>query len=267
MREDLSELLELAKYAAGLAAAVHLRGTGAAGFKVDTKSSTGDLVTEVDREAERELVAALRAARPNDEIVGEEGADFSGSSGVRWILDPLDGTTNFVHRYPAHSVAVGVELNGRRAIGVVHDTSSNRVYAGVVGEGATCDGKPIKVRDERCLAQALVGTGFLPDGDVRRLQADLLRQVLPRVRDVRRSGCPSLDICGVASGVLDAFYECGLGQWDIAAAAAIAEAAGAKILLLNSSVLPNPLLVVANDKLTPAIVALLVEAGAAEVPL
>ncbi len=94
-----------------------------------------------------------------------------------------------------------------------------------------------------------------------------MRQILPRVRDVRRSGCPSLDICRVASGTLDAFYDCGLGQWDIAAAAAIAEAAGAKILLLNSGVLPNPLLVVANDKLTPAIVALLVETGVAEVPL
>ena len=95
----------------------------------------------------------------------------------------------------------------------------------------------------------------------------MLRQVLPRVRDVRRSGCPSLDICGVAAGTLDAFYEFGLGRWDIAAAAAIAESAGARVLLLNSNVLPNPLLVVANDKLTPAIVSLLVESGAAEAPL
>jgi myo-inositol-1(or 4)-monophosphatase len=99
------------------------------------------------------------------------------------------------------------------------------------------------------------------------VQVDLLRYVLPRIRDVRRSGCPSLDICGVASGMLDAFYECGLGQWDIAAAAAIAEAAGAKILLLNSSVLPNPLLVVANAKLADAVAALLVEASVVEVPL
>jgi myo-inositol-1(or 4)-monophosphatase len=267
MREELSVLLEIAKYAARLAAAVHRRAIEAGEFKVETKRSTSDLVTEIDREAERELVTAIRAARPDDEIIGEEGADFSGSSGVRWILDPLDGTTNFVHQYPAHSVAVGIEIDGRRVIGVVHDTFSNRVYAGIVGEGATCDGKPIKVRDECHLAQALVGTGFLPDADVRRVQADLLRQVLPRVRDVRRSGCPSLDICGVASGILDVFYECGLGQWDIAAAAAIAEAAGAKILLLNSSVLPNPLLVAANATLTPAIVALLVETGVVEAPL
>ena len=267
MREDLSELLEVAKYAAGAAAAVHRSAVEIGDFNVDTKRSTCDLVTEIDRAAEREIVTAIRAVRPDDEIVGEEGADFPGSSGIRWILDPLDGTTNFVHRYPAHSVAIGVEINGQRVLGVVHDTFSNRVYVGVVGEGATCDGRPIEVRKERHLNRALVGTGFLPDAAVRRVQADLLRQVLPRVRDVRRSGCPSLDICGVASGILDAFYECGLGPWDIAAAAAIAEAAGAKILLLDSKVLPNPLLVAANPELSSAMVALLVEAGVAEAPL
>jgi myo-inositol-1(or 4)-monophosphatase len=148
----------------------------------------------------------------------------------------------------------------------VHDTFSNRVYAGVVGEGATCDEKPIAVRNECHLKQALIGTGFLPDADVRRVQADLLGQVLPRVRDIRRSGCPSLDICSVAAGTLDAFYECGLGLWDMTAAAAIAEAAGATILLLNSRVLPNPFLVVANARLTSALVALLVETGAVEAP-
>jgi myo-inositol-1(or 4)-monophosphatase len=265
-REELFVLLELAKRAARRAAAVHRLAAEASVLNVDTKGSAGDLVTEVDREAERELVAAIRAARHDDEIIGEEGANFSGGSGVRWILDPLDGTTNFVHRYPAHSVAVGVEVDGQRMIGVVHDTFGGRVYAGVVGEGATCDEKPIRARDEGDLRRTLVGTGFLPGADVRRLQAELLREVLPRVRDVRRSGCPSLDICGVASGTLDAFYECGLGRWDIAAAAAIAEEAGAQVLLLNSGVLPNPLLVVANAKLTPAIVALLVETGVADAP-
>ena len=266
MNEEVSALFDIAKCAASSAAAVHRRAIGEGGFSVDTKSSTCDLVTGVDREAERELVKAIRAARPNDEIIGEEGANFSGDSGVRWVLDPLDGTTNFIHRYPAHSVAVGVEIDGRRVIGVVHDTFSNRVYAGVVGEGATYDGEPIAVRNESNLRQALVGTGFLPDACVRRLQADLLRQILPNVRDVRRSGCPSLDICGVASGTLDAFYECGLGQWDIAAAAAIAEAAGATVLLLNSKDLPDPFLVVANAKLTTAMVALLVDSGVVEVP-
>ncbi len=261
MREELLELLELAKRAAISAAAVHRREIEAGCFKIQTKSSSSDLATEIDLEAERKLVEVIRAARPNDEIVGEEGANFCGDSGVRWVLDPLDGTTSFVYGYSGHSVAVGIEIDGRRMIGVVHNTFNNRVYSGVVDLGAIYDEKPIAVRDERDLSRALIGTGFLPDPNVRGVQADLLRQILPRVRDVRRSGCPSLDICGVASGVLDAFYECGLGQWDIAAAAAIAEAAGATVLLLNSEVLPNPFLVVANESLAAALVSVFTEIG------
>jgi myo-inositol-1(or 4)-monophosphatase len=264
MEEQLSELLELAKSAARAAADVHRRAIEKGRFEAQTKTSSADLVTAIDREAEQALVAVIRAARPRDEIMGEEGANLRGDSGVRWILDPLDGTTNFVHRYPAHSVAVGIEIGGSRAIGVVHDTFNYRVYAGIVGQGATCDGQRIAVRHEEALARALVGTGFLPNADVRRVQAELLREILPRVRDLRRSGCPSLDICNVASGALDAFYECGLGQWDIAAAVAIAEAAGAIALLLHSVLLPNPVLVVANAKLADALVTALKEAGAIE---
>ncbi len=266
-REELSGLLDVAREAASRAAAVHRRAMIGGEFDVYAKGASYDLVTGVDREAERELVAAIRAARPLDEIVGEEGTRLKGSSGVRWILDPLDGTTNFVHGYPAHSVAVGVEVGGRMAVGVVHDTYGNHVYEGVAGEGATCDGKPVGVRSEYHLEQALVGTGFLPDASVRRLQADLLREILPRVRDVRRSGCPSLDICAVAAGALDAFYECGLGEWDIAAASVIAEAAGATVLTLRSGLLPNPFLVVANARLAHALAALLVENGAVDAQL
>jgi Archaeal fructose-1,6-bisphosphatase and related enzymes of inositol monophosphatase family len=264
MEEQLSELLELAKRAARAAADVHRCAIEKGRFEAQTKASSSDLVTAIDREAEQVLVTVIRAARPQDEIVGEEGANLRGDSGVRWILDPLDGTTNFVHRYPAHSVAVGVEIHGHRTMGVVHDTFNHRVYSGVVGQGATCDGQPLAVRNETELSRALVGTGFLPNAEARRLQADLLRAALPRVRDIRRSGCPSLDICNVASGALDAFYECGLGQWDIAAATAIAEAAGAAVRLLRSALLPNPMLVVANTKLAEALVAALKEAGAIE---
>lgn len=261
MSEELSELLVVAKRAASVAAAVHRSAIEQGVFHLQTKKSTSDLVTEVDREAERKMVEAIHALRPDDSIIAEEGTNVKGDSGVRWIIDPLDGTTNFIHRYPAHATAVGVEINGQRKIGVVQDTFNNRVYAGIVGGAATCDGRAITARDERNLANALVGTGFLPDAEVRRAQADVLRQVLPRVRDIRRSGCPSLDICGVASGILDAFYECGLGQWDIAGAAAIAEAAGARVLLLHSEVLPDPLLLVANRELSGALVTLLEEIG------
>jgi myo-inositol-1(or 4)-monophosphatase len=264
MSGELSALLEIAKRAAGAAAVVHRLFIEAGQFHIHTKASSSDLVTEVDREAERRLVEIIRASRPDDGIVGEEGADIGGESGVRWILDPLDGTTNFVHRYPAHAVAVGVEIDGRRMIGVVHDTFNDRLYAGIVGEGATCDDNPIAVRTEIEMQRALVGTGFLPDAEVRRRQAELLRHILPRVRDIRRSGCPSLDICQVASGALDAFYECGLGPWDIAGASAIAEAAGATVLLLHSEVLPDPFLIVANPQLATLLVDAFTEIGIIE---
>jgi myo-inositol-1(or 4)-monophosphatase len=261
MSEELSELLVIAKRVASVAAAVHRLAMKQDGFQISAKSSPSDLVTEVDREAERKMVEVIRALRPDDSIVGEEGTNFKGGSGVSWIIDPLDGTTNFIHGYPAHAAAVGIEMDGRRKIGVVHDTFNNRVYAGLVGQAATCDGKAISVSDECDLAKALIGTGFLPEAEVRRVQATVLGQILPCVRDIRRTGCPSLDICGVAAGILDGFYECGLGRWDISGAAAIAEAAGATVLLLHSEVLPDPLLLVANAQLSSRLLSVLEESG------
>ena len=120
-KEELSELLEIAKHAATVGAAIHRRALDTL-IEAKTKSSSSDLVTKVDREAELALVTAIRAARPNDSMIVEEGTAINGNSGVRWIIDPLDGTTNFVHRYPFHSVAVGVEIDGQNVIGVVHDT-------------------------------------------------------------------------------------------------------------------------------------------------
>lgn len=260
MNQELSELLELAKHAAAAGAAVHRQAIAAGRLSIETKASAADLVTEIDRASEQQIVSVIRAARPNDGILGEEGTNDVGSTGIRWILDPLDGTTNFVHRYPAHAVAVGVEIAGHRTLGVVQDTFSQRVYAGIVGQGATCDEQPIVVRQESRLTQALVGTGFLPIVAVRHKQAEVLGEILPLVRDIRRSGCPALDICHVAAGALDAFYEFGLGPWDIAAAAAIAEAAGATVHLLHSDVLPDPLLIVANASLAAALIRAFTEA-------
>ncbi len=261
MLEKLDELLSIAKQAAQTAATVHCR-MRRDSLSVHTKSSSIDLVTEIDRESEREIVAAIHSARPDDAILGEEGTNIVGSSGICWIIDPLDGTTNFIHQYPAHSVSVGVEINNHRVLGVVHDTFHDIVYEGIVDVGAQCDGKPIAVSKQSQLSRALIGTGFLPSSEVRRVQAEVLCNVLPLVRDIRRSGCPSLDLCAVASGKLDGFYESGLGRWDIAAGAAIAEAAGAKVIELSSLSLPNPLLVVANARLVDELVALLVKTGA-----
>jgi myo-inositol-1(or 4)-monophosphatase len=261
MREELDKLLSIAKHAAQRAAAVH-SSMRRDSFSVHTKSSSSDLVTEIDRESERQIVDAIHSARPDDTIVGEEGTNITGSSGICWIIDPLDGTTNFIHQYPAHAVSVGVEISNKRMLGVVHDTVHDIVYEGIVDVGAQCDGRSITVRTESQLSQALIGTGFLPNSEVRHVQAEVLGKVLPLVRDIRRSGCPSLDLCAVASGKLDGFYESGLGRWDIAAGAAIAEAAGAKVIELSSLTLPNPLLVVANAKLADELVTVLIKTGA-----
>ena len=263
MQDDLDELLRIAKLAARMAANVH-RGMEHDRLAFLTKNSSMDLVTEVDRESERRIVSAIQSLRPDDAILGEEGTSITGNSGVCWIIDPLDGTTNFIHRYPAHAVSIGVEINNKRVLGVVHDTFQDVVYEGIVGIGAKCDGKPIAVRTESELSRALIGTGFLPDVKVRCEQAEILRGVLPHVRDIRRSGCPSLDLCAVGSGKLDGYYECGLGRWDITAGAAIAEAAGAKIDELYTPTLPNPMLVVSNERLQDALVAMLTRACAAK---
>jgi myo-inositol-1(or 4)-monophosphatase len=257
MPNDLEALLSIAQQAACLAATVH-RTAPPGTLGISTKGSPADLATAVDREAERQLVAAIRQARPHDAILGEEGTNISGTSGVCWVLDPLDGTTNFVYGYPAYAVAVGVEIEGKRVLGVVHDTAHDQVYTGIVGVGAHCDGQPLVVQTQATLAQALIGTGFLPHLAVRSVQGEVLRQLLPRMRDVRRRGCPALDLCAVAAGRLDGFYESGLSRWDIVAGAAIAEAAGATVIELQSSRLPVPVLVAANAQLLEALVAVLV---------
>jgi myo-inositol-1(or 4)-monophosphatase len=256
MGVDLTEILEIARRAAAKAAVVHAR-LRRPDLGVATKGFAADLVTDVDRESERELVAEIRRARPHDAILGEEGTALEGSTGIRWVLDPLDGTTNYVYGYPAHAVAVGVELDGARVAGVVHDTYHGCVYTGVVGVGARRDAVQIAVREESSPSRALLGTGFVPDVEARRRQGELLLRVLPYVRDVRRSGCPALDLCAVAAGVLDGYFESGLGRWDIAAGAAIVEAAGGTVVELRCGELPEPLLVAANARLVEQIVRLL----------
>ena len=259
--EDLPALLAIAEDAAGRAARVHAEGMGSK-LSVTAKSSPTDIVPEVDRRAEAVLVEAIRSARPEDGILGEEGTAIVGATDVRWVLDPLDGTTNYVYGYPAHAVSVGVEIAGRRVLGVVCDSARSRVYKGIVGRGADCDGAALRIRSEVDPSLALLGTGFLPDARVRALQAALLAKLASRFRDVRRSGSAAIDLCLVASGALDVYYEFGLGHWDFAGGAAIAEAAGATVLELEPIALPAPLIVAGNATLVASLRELLVELGA-----
>jgi fructose-1,6-bisphosphatase/inositol monophosphatase family enzyme len=196
---------------------------------VSTKSSPTDMVTEMDRAAEAMIVSGIRAARPDDGIVGEEGADHEGTSGVRWLIDPIDGTTNYLYAFPGFAVSIAAEHRGEVVIGVVHDPLHHDVFQAAKGRGATRNGDAIHPSTKDDLQTALVGTGFSYEPERRLRQANALAQVLPHVRDIRRMGAAAVDLCSVACGRLDAYYERGLGPWDLAAGGLIARQAGARV--------------------------------------
>jgi myo-inositol-1(or 4)-monophosphatase len=249
---DVAALVVLAVRAARAGARVHRDGLGRV-QEITAKSSPTDVVTEVDREAERVIVDTIAGERPDDAILGEEATARAGRTGVRWIVDPLDGTTNYLYRYPAFAVSIGIEIDGTLAGGVVHDSARDRVYTGIVGAGAACNGTPIRVRDHADLATALIATGFQPVPARRAWQAEVLTRMLPRVRDVRRGGAAAVDLACVASGQLDAFYEAGLAEWDTAAGAAIVRAAGGVVQVLARPRPPAPLVVASGPRLADAL--------------
>lgn len=226
------ELLELARHAASEASAL-VQARGAAGVSVAaTKSSDVDIVTEADRASEELIQHLLRAARPDDGFVGEEGGSSSGSSGVRWIVDPIDGTVNFLYGLPQYAVSIAAERDGEVVAGVVRNAATGVEYAATRGGGATRDGRPIGVRAPAPLARRLIFTGFNYDADVRSAQAAAAARLLPRVRDIRRLGSCALDLCHVAEGSADGYVEEGVHEWDYAAGSLIAEEAGARFAVL-----------------------------------
>jgi myo-inositol-1(or 4)-monophosphatase len=193
-----------------------------------TKSTATDLVTLHDRAAEATIVAGLAAARPDDAIVGEEGTARPGTSGVTWYVDPIDGTTNFV--YGLHHWATSIaafDVDGP-LVGAVYAPVLGELYAASRGRGATIDGRPIHCSDRQDLALALVATGFSYVPSVRIEQIDVLAGIIGNVRDVRRLGSAAIDLCHVACGRVDAYYEAGLNAWDAAAGELIAREAGCR---------------------------------------
>lgn len=195
----------------------------------DTKSSSVDVVTAADRAAERLIVERLSGLRPDDGVLGEEGTGTSGTSGVRWIVDPIDGTTNYVYNVPSYSVSIAAEVDGLRSVGVVYEPVFNRCYSARVGHGAFKNDEPISVNSSPSVETALVATGFGYLAERRRRQAEVLVGLLPQVRDIRRFGSAALDLCYVAEGQVDAYYERGLHPWDLSAGAVVASEAGAKV--------------------------------------
>ncbi len=198
-------------------------------FSIDEKSSPTDIVTEVDRWAEAEIVSRITALRPDDSIVGEEGTAVRGTSGVEWFIDPIDGTTNFVFDIPEWCVSIGAALEGRMVAGAVSVPVLDEVYCAHLGGGASRNGVPIAIRVQTGLATALIATGFSYLAERRHRQAETLVRLLPQVRDIRRSGSAAYDLCAVACGRVDAYYEIGINAWDVAAGEIIASEAGARV--------------------------------------
>lgn len=197
-----------------------------------TKSSEVDPVTEVDTASERFIVDALLRARPGDGVLGEEGASIEGSSGVTWIVDPIDGTVNFLYGLEEYAVSVGAVVDGQLAVGVVANAARATLYRAARGHGAQLIRdrhviRELHCREEKDPALALVATGFSYSAQRRALQAQVLTRVIPQVRDIRRMGAAALDLCRVAEGTVDAYYEHGINAWDYAAGAVIAREAGA----------------------------------------
>jgi len=193
---------------------------------VTAKSTSTDLVTEVDRDIERWLVERIVAARPDDDIVGEEGFGRATGSTTRWYLDPIDGTVNFVLGLPQFAVSVAVEVDGVTVAGAVANPVSGELFSARAGAGAWLGDRPLTGPRTVPLGRAVVGTGFGYQPERRARQIAVVAQLLPRVADIRRLGAASLDLCAVAAGRLDAYFEAGLNPWDWAAGALIAREAG-----------------------------------------
>jgi len=259
---DRTELLEIAVSAARAAADL-LTTQRPDGLAVTaTKSSATDIVTEMDQAAERLLVERIRAARPRDGFLGEEGAAAEGTSGVTWVLDPIDGTVNYLYGIPAYAVSIGVRHGPDVVVGVVCNPATGELWTASRGGGAELDGRPVRVSAETDLSMALVATGFGYESRRRARQAVVLAAVLPRVRDIRRAGAASLDLCALACGRVDAYYERGLKPWDLAAGGLVAAEAGARVGGLAGRPAGEELVVAAPPALFEPLAALLEEQGA-----
>jgi myo-inositol-1(or 4)-monophosphatase len=229
--------------------------------EVSTKSTLTDMVTEYDAASEHLIVDGLRRARPDDAIVGEEGTDSPGTSGIRWYIDPIDGTTNYMYGLPGYAVSIGARDHAGGLVGVVHLPATDETFVGVRGAGATCNGRAIRCSATDRLDQALVATGFSYVAERRSAQAARVAGLIGRVRDIRRLGAAAADLCYVAAGRLDVYYEEYLNPWDLAAGEVIAIEAGCRIGDFAGGPVRADQVLVANPALFDAARTLIDETG------
>jgi myo-inositol-1(or 4)-monophosphatase len=227
---ELERLLALAMRLAREAGAIQ-RASYEAVLTIGSKSQPNDLVTEVDRACEQHLVRALAKERPHDSVLAEEGSGtLRPGASFCWVIDPLDGTTNYAHGYPRFAVSIAAERDGEQALGVVYDPLLDELFAARAGGGAFRNGRRISVSRESSLQRALVSTGFaydkaITDDDNTRE----FRAFLKQAREVRRDGSAALDLCCVAAGRFDAYWEYKLSPWDVAAGTLIVTEAGGRV--------------------------------------
>ena len=232
-----------------------------------TKTSPVDVVTAADRASEELVRRRLREARPDDAVLGEEGDDVAGTTGVRWVVDPIDGTVNYLYGLPHWSVSIAAERDGVVVAGVVLCPPLEEEYSAVLGGGARCrdrrGDRRVVAGDAPPIERSLVATGFSYEAHRRAEQAAALARMLPRVRDVRRLGGCALDLCGVATGSLDAYVEAGPQLWDHAAGALVAREAGARVEVWTTTA-DRDLVVAAREEAFDAFAALVRDCGFAD---
>ena len=275
VREFRDYAADLAQQAASLISTKRseITATGDIRAHSQTKTSAVDPVTEVDTATEAFVVGSIRRDRPEDGIIGEEGANVASSSGVYWVIDPIDGTVNFMYGLGEYSVSLAAMVDGQYVAGAVINVVKGTLYSAAVGHGATVtfpDGTSttLRCREETDPRLSLVATGFGYTETRRAGQARILQELLPQVRDIRRMGSAALDLCRVAEGTVDAYYEHGVKIWDVAAGVVIAREAGAHVHVprqWETGTDRGSLVWAASAELAPAFERLLSSAGAAEV--
>ncbi len=237
MPVELTELRDIALEVVNGAADMALAMRTEAIQDVSTKSTRTDVVTAADRAVERYVIDSLRRRRPGDAILGEELGESvpAGANGVRWILDPIDGTVNYLYGIPLYGVSLAAELDGTVVAGVVRNAASEELWSAVRGGGAFRAGRRLRGSEATELSQSLIGTGFAYDARRRAHQARVVAGLLPEVRDIRRLGAASVDLCFAAEGRLDGYFEKGLNVWDHAAGGLIAAEAGLTVSGLSGA--------------------------------
>jgi fructose-1,6-bisphosphatase/inositol monophosphatase family enzyme len=265
-RDPLLEELARTAYEAATAASEVLRagapGSGAAVTGLSTKISETDMVSDVDRSSEAAVNRVLLLRRPDDGLLAEEGSSRAGTTGVRWVVDPLDGTTNFLFGIPQYAVSIAAEVDGEPVVGLVLDPCRSEIWAAARGHGAFRNGSRCQVRpDPTSASEALVATGFAYKAAWRAWQGAVAARMLPQVRDLRRFGSAALDLSWVGGARFDGYYEWGLNPWDLRAGELVAREAGAEVRSY-----PNGTTVAATSGLFGPLCDLLGAAGAFDAP-